>query len=100
MAGYRGKYGRRIDYAGSYPVSEEDQEEILSNVNMGILGLGIRGQKGRPDILISPIEMIAANRGLDKSLADWAKTLNSTPDALVAGDRVFVFDARQYYVRL
>jgi hypothetical protein len=85
---------------GSYPVSEEDRGEILSSVHMGILGLGIRGKKGRSDILIGPIEMIAANRGLDEALADWATTLNSTPDALVAGDRVFVFDARQYYARL
>ena len=62
--GCRGKYGRRFCYAGKLSRERGRSGRNFIQRAYGHSGIGDSCEKGRPDILISPIEMIAANRGI------------------------------------
>jgi hypothetical protein len=87
-----------------------DQEQItsrnrrakLSNVHRGVYGLSIRAGGGGTQRLIlrSPTEVVATNRPHERHLERYADEQGVTVEDLIAGRRVSVFTARQFYVDL
>jgi hypothetical protein len=96
---------------GKIEVTAKNHKGLLSNTHRGVYGLMVqpapakteKSEKPEKDpgpVLKSPTFFVTNNRGLRQQVEQIAKAEKTDLDQLIASRRVFVLDARQFYVDL